>query len=318
VLLGTALRSQNPVANPGFAITRDPRYAATFLKHYDSLTPENELKMEHIEPSPGRFTFAYADSLVAFATTHGKAVRGHALVITSSQLSRWLTNPSIPWTRATLLAAMRRYITTVMTRYAGKIGTWDVVNEAFYDDGSYRQNIWYQVLGRDWVEHAFRIARSVDPRATLVYNDIASETSGRKQEAIYVMAKDFRSRGVPLDAIGLQNHTALGEYPHQLVLERTLARFAGLGLGTEITEMDISTQSGTGSDARKASNQAIGYRNAATACWDIAACTSLTTWGVSDAVTWLGGDQAPLLFDAGFRPKPAFNAVRAALQRTRP
>lgn len=95
-------------------------------------------------------------------------------------------------------------------------------------------------------------------------------------------------------------------------------RYASLGLGTEITETDIATQSGTGSEARKASNQAISYRNAATACWDIAACTSLTTWGVSDAVTWLGSDQTPLLFDADFRPKPAFDAVRAALQRPRP
>jgi len=318
VLLGTALRSQNPAANPAFAITRDPRYAATFLKNFDSLTPENELKMEHIEPSPGRFTFAYADSLVAFATAHGKAVRGHALVITSSQLSRWLTKPRVPWTRNSLLAVMRRYITTVMNRYRGTIRTWDVVNEAFWDNGSYRQNIWYDVIGRDWIEQAFRIARAVDPRATLVYNDIASETSGAQQDAIYAMAKDFRNRGVPLDAIGLQNHTGLGGYADQLVLERTLARFASLGLGTEITEMDIVTQSGTGSEARKASDQAIGYRNAATACWDIAGCTSLTTWGVSDAVTWVGGDQAPLLFDADFRPKPAFNAVQAALQRTRP
>ncbi len=99
---------------------------------------------------------------------------------------------------------MHDYITTLMTRYAGRVKTWDVVNEAFNQDGSYHQNIWYEVIGPDYIEQAFRFARDADPSAKLFYNDNGAEAGGSKQRAILTMSRDFRARQVPLDGIGFQ------------------------------------------------------------------------------------------------------------------
>ncbi len=93
-------------------------------------------------------------------------------------------------------------------------------------------------------------------------------------------------------------------------MKTTFERFAELGLAVEITEMDVASQSGP---ARPVAAQTQSYRDAATACWDVAACDRLTTWGISDAVTWIGSAQKPLLFDAEYQPKPAFFAVKQAL-----
>jgi len=115
--------------------------------------------------------------------------------------------------------------------------------------------------------------------------------------------------------VGLQNHTNLRGYPSRDELKATMTRFAGVGLGVEITEMDVGTLEAPGTQAARLARQAQAYRQAATACWDIAACTRLTTWGVSDALSWIGTSQQPLLLDASYHPKPALAAVDAALHR---
>ena len=94
-----------------------------------------------------------------------------------------------------------------------------------------------------------------------------------------------------------------------------MSRFAALGLSVEITEMDVGILGAPGSLSDRLAQQAQAYRQAAVACWDIAACSRLTTWGVSDALTWIGTEQAPLLLDASYQPKPALGAVNAALHR---
>jgi len=306
VLLGAALRAASA--------TSDGVYRQAFLDNFDSLTPENELKMETTEPQQGRFDFSAADSLVTIAVGAGKAVRGHALVY-GDQLPAWVTHPLLPWTRAGLLDVMQTYIDTVMAHYRSRIDTYDVVNEGFNDDGTLRHNVWLDVIGPDYIEYAFRRARRADPKAKLMYNDIATETDGPKQRAILAMAADFRRRGVPIDGVGLQNHTNLRGYPSRDELKATMTRFAGVGLGVEITEMDVGTLEAPGTQAARLARQAQAYRQAATACWDIAACTRLTTWGVSDALSWIGTSQQPLLLDASYHPKPALAAVDAALHR---
>ena len=115
--------------------------------------------------------------------------------------------------------------------------------------------------------------------------------------------------------MGLQNHTNLRGYPSRDELKATMTRFAGVGLGVEITEMDVGTLGAPGTQATRLARQAQAYRQAATACWDIAACTRLTTWGVSDALSWIGTSQQPLLLDASYHAKPALAAVDAALHR---
>ncbi|HEY5198705.1 MAG TPA: endo-1,4-beta-xylanase [Solirubrobacteraceae bacterium] len=306
------MRSQDPSANSLSPLTADPRYLATFLGNFDSLTPENELKMLFTEPTEGTFDFAPADSLVSLAAANGKQVRGHTL-IWSDELPAWLTNPLLPWSPGGLLDVMRQYITTVMQHYGRQIDTWDVVNEAFQDDGSYTQSVWYDVLGPSYIADAYAIAHQADPAAKLFYNDIGAEANNPKQQAILSMVNALRAQGVEIDGIGMENHTNAPGYPTDPQLEQTMSQYAQLGLRVEITEMDVETQGTAPADALTA--QADAYRAAATACWDVAACDRFTTWGFSDAVSWVGAQQAADLFDTNFQPKPAFAAVDGALFR---
>jgi endo-1,4-beta-xylanase len=306
VLLGAAMRASE--------LEADVRYRALFLRHFNSLTPENELKMVNVEPRQGEFVFGPADELVDFAHGAGDQVRGHTLVY-GSQLPQWVTNPLIPWTPSSLLRVMQTYITTVMHRYASEINTWDVVNEAFNANGSYRRNVWYDVIGPSYVADAFHFAHAADPHGELFYNDLGGELPGPKATAILQLVESFRRSGIPIDGIGLQDHTDVPGYPVQDALQGMISAYARLGMRVEITELDVGTLGAPGTTGQKDLAQAAAYRAQATACWDIAACHRLTTWGLYDGLTWVGSDQAPLLFDQNFKPKPAFFAVEHALHR---
>jgi endo-1,4-beta-xylanase len=288
----------------------DTPYATTVGAYFDSLTPENEMKMAFLQPERGRFEFRFADHLVAFAAAHGKAVRGHTLVY-GDQLPAWVEHPLVPWTRAELLDVMRRHIETVMAHYRGRVRTWDVVNEPIGDQGGYRPNIWYRVIGPDYVEQAFRFARAADPSARLYLNEAAAERPSAKATTLYAAAADFKRRGVPLDGIGFQNHTTAPGNPTRAELERSMRRYAALGLKTEITEMDVVTPPGPSRSRLRA--QARAFAAAAAACRAVRSCARLTTWGVSDRITWKEPGDLPLLFDTDFGAKPSYVAVARRL-----
>ncbi|HEX4365032.1 MAG TPA: endo-1,4-beta-xylanase [Solirubrobacteraceae bacterium] len=325
------------------ALQGDPRYRSTFLNQFDSLTPENELKMNALQPHRGEFDFRAADQLVQFALDHGKTVHGHALVWGLS-LPLWLVDhgatddiglrlppiqlPQLPsplgaavssattlltgWRRDELLGVMDNHITTVMQHFAGKVGEWDVVNEPMAEDGSLSPSVWERFIGPDYIEQALRTAHAADPSAKLFINDYAIEEPSRKQDGLFRLVKDLLARGVPLDGIGLQMHTHILGYPDQATLENTMRRFAGLGLKVEVTEMDVGTSLLVPAGLDVLKQQAQAYGAAARACDAVSACTRFTTWGFTDALSWIGSAEAPLLFDADYRPKPAFAAVRSA------
>jgi GH35 family endo-1,4-beta-xylanase len=306
VLLGAAMGAASLELNP--------TYRSLFLAHFDSLTPENELKMAYVEPRQGHFDFGPADELIDFAEAHGKQVRGHTLIY-GQQLPGWVAHPLLPWSRSSLLSVMQAYIDTVMHRYASAVGVWDVVNEAFDSDGDYRRNVFYDVLGPSYIADAFRFAHAADPQAQLFYNDDDLVESAAKADAVVAMVRGLQTAGVEIDGIGLEDHTFVPAYPSEDELQETLARFAALGLRVEITEMSVGIQYLPGTLAEREQAQAQAYRADATACWEIAACQRLTTWGVYDGLSWSQDGAAPLLFAADYSPKPAFYAVEQALHR---
>jgi endo-1,4-beta-xylanase len=322
----------------------DDRYRETFLREFDSLTPENAMKMQTLQPRRGKYDFAAADELVRFARRHRKAVRGHTLVW-GQALPLWLIDhgalhkaglrlppivlPALPgplgrlvgqtttlltgWRRDELLAVMKGHIRTVMQRYRGDVAEWDVVNEPMAPDGSQEQTVWRRFIGPDYVEQALRTARAADPKAKLFINEFGVEGPGPKLEGLVRLVRDLLDRDVPLDGIGLQTHTHLLGYADEATLRRTMRRFTRLGLDVQITEMDVATSSlldvaPPGSLQR----QALAYAAAARACNAVARCTRMTTWGISDAVSWLNPGEAGLLFDSEYGAKPAYEAVRAA------
>ena len=292
-------------------VEREPAYRNALLAHFRSITPENELKMAYIQPGPGVFDFTVADRMVAFARANDRRLRGHTLVW-GQQIPGWLA--SWTWSREALLSVLERHIKTTVRHYRGRVREWDVVNEAFDADGTYRDNVWLQVIGPDYVEHAFRWAREADPHATLVYNEIGADTVNAKAASVLRMAKDFRSRGVPLDAIGLQLHVSAADGPSQKAIVAAMRRYESIGLKVRVTEMDVRTRSTRGPLARRLDAQSRTFAAAAGACAEVVACESFTTWGVGDRHSWIGSAERPLLLDRDYRPKPAYGAVRARLR----
>ncbi|MDX6621892.1 MAG: endo,4-beta-xylanase [Gaiellales bacterium] len=304
VTLGAAVRASN---------LPDRHYAAAFTRYYGSLTPENEMKMLYAEPAPGVYDFAPADRLVNFAIATGKLLRGHTLVY-GNQLPDWVTSPAVPWTRDSLLAVMRDYITTMMRHFAGRVEEWDVVNEAFNEDGTLRDNLWLQKIGPSYIEKAFTWAHQADPKALLFYNDYNLEYGGPKQDGAYDLVKGLVRKGVPIDGVGFQTHLDTQyDIPD---LETTMKRFAKLGLKTAETEVDVRTTLPVTSVELSA--QKAGYAETLQACLLVKACISYTVWGFGDAYSWIPGvfpgEGAADVYDDHLVAKPEYTALQTVLR----
>jgi endo-1,4-beta-xylanase len=299
----------------------DATYLATMAREYNQLQPENDMKFSPLHPSPDVFTWSRADAIVNYAAQNGMRVRGHVLVW-HSQLPGWVTNGR--FTPAQLSDVLHQHILAVAGRYQGKVYGWDVVNEAFNDDGSLRDTIWYDqpgigLPGTAYIEQAFRWAREADPNALLFYNDYSAESVNAKSDAIYKMAADFKTRGVPISGIGLQAHFTTGNLGNLAGIDANIQRITGLGLQVQITELDVRLpldSSGNATAANLAS-QADLYGKLAAICFKYPLCTGFQTWGFTDKSSWIPGFYpgfgAALPFDANFQPKPADTALQSAL-----
>ncbi|SEM45526.1 endo-1,4-beta-xylanase [Stigmatella aurantiaca] len=291
----------------------EPAYAQTFLTHFDSLTPEYEMKIAQLQPAQGQFDFAIADQIVAFAEANGKQVRGHTLIWGNS-LPAWLTGRT--WTREELIQVLETHIATVVGRYRGRIPEWDVVNEAFLDDGSWRPNLWLTTIGTEYIALAFQAAHRADPSAKLFYNDYNVERINAKSTAVYNLARSLQEQGVPIHGIGMQSHVTPNYYPTQAQLEAVLSRLEQAGLEGQLTELDVSLAKLTDTpDAEKFELQAQIYQGLVAACQARPGCTRITTWGITDKYTYLGSTGVPLLFDTQYAPKRAMEVTRHILGR---
>lgn len=293
----------------------DPAYAATLRNNFSSITTENELKFEIVQPERGVFSFAAADAIVAFAEQHELEVRGHTLVW-HNQLPDWLRDGQ--FSRDDLLRILREHITTVVGRYQGRIAAWDVVNEAFASDGTLRDNLWLRGIGPEYIRLALRWAHEADPEARLYLNEFGLEFGDPKARGVERAVSELLRDEVPLHGIGFQMHLALDNPPDPVLAAQVMQRFADLGLRTDITEMEVAIQNGAGSEAERIAAQAALFGVIARICAEQPACQLFSVWGVADHYSWLpahtGRPDAPLLFDERYRPKPAHAAVLRALE----
>nr|WP_317797141.1 endo-1,4-beta-xylanase [Actinoplanes sichuanensis] len=282
----------------------DSQYTTIANREFNMITAENEMKLDATEPNQNQFSFGSGDQIVNWATGNGKRVRGHTLAWHSQQPG-WMQRME----GSSLRQAMLNHVTRVATNYRGKIYAWDVVNEAFADGASgARRDSNLQRTGNDWIEAAFRAARSADPNAKLCYNDYNTDNwSHAKTQAVYRMVQDFKSRGVPIDCVGFQAHFNSGN-PVPSNYHTTLQNFADLGVDVQITELDIE---GSGS------SQADQYRGIVQACQAVARCTGITVWGVRDSDSWRASG-TPLLFNGSGQKKAAYDAVLAQLNTGQP
>lgn len=327
----------------GFQISgRDTASLEVIETQFNSVVAENVMKSGVIQPREGEFKFELPDQFVAFAAQHDMYTVGHCL-IWHSQAPRWFftDEQGNEVSREVLIDRMKAHIDAVAGRYRGKVDCWDVVNEAFEDDGSWRENKFYQIVGPEYVELAFRFAQEADPDAELLYNDYSMFHKGRR-DAVVTLVKDLKAKGLRIDGIGMQAHYGM-DYPDFDDFEESIIAFAGAGVEVHITEMDISVlpmpDPGVGADVRasfeyqeKMNPYADGLPEEVRQAWHDRYLNffriflkhqdkikRVTLWGVSDRQSWKnnwpvrGRTDYPLLFDRELQPKPVVeDIIRAA------
>ncbi len=294
--------------NPEFS---DAAYLKILGSEFNSTTAGNALKWYATEPQQGVFDFTQGDQVLDFARKHHMSFRAHTLVW-HNQLPDWLTNGT--FTADQLRAILKNHILTEARHYRGKVYSWDVVNEAFNEDGTYRDTIFYRTLGPGYIADALRWARQADPHAKLYLNDYNLEAIGPKSDAYYNLVKQLKAQGVPIDGVGFQGHLAL-QYGYPDTLQQNLQRFADLGLDVAITELDIRMY--VPADEAKLATQADWYSRVTKACLAVRRCVGITIWDYTDKYSWIPavfqGEGAALPYDENLQPKPAYYAIRDAL-----
>jgi endo-1,4-beta-xylanase len=322
LLFGSAVQ-QNQLA-------RDPGFAATVRREAALVTPEFELKWATVRPTPSDERFAEPDQLLAWCDAQGLRMRGHALVwheALPAWVPRFLDAPA-----ARLL--LTEHITKLMRRYAGRLHSWDVVNEAIEpkhgrSDGL-RVSVWQAALGPDYVELAYRTAAAIDPATPLYYNeyglDFDTPEDEARRRATLSLLERLRSRGVPIHGLGIQGHLAgAGKAFNAARFNQFLDQVGTLGYRILITELDVTdTKLPPDIATRDGAIAAVTADYLAVACAH-RAVDGVLTWGLSDRQTWLnsypeykradGLPQRPLPLDAALQRKPMWAAIARALDR---
>jgi endo-1,4-beta-xylanase len=306
----------------GFAMFGAPgqeaKYDETAAREFNVVVCENAMKFGCVCPGArGRYDFSVSDAIVGFARTNHMKVRGHCLVWHFQQ-PQWFSRGN--WSKQEMADIVHEHIRTMLTHYKGKVFAWDVVNEAISDSKDpheiYRKDNYYDVLGSNYLDMAFRWAREADPKAKLIYNEYGTEFGGVKFEKMYQMLKGMKARGVPVDGVGLQMHIGLGAKGQTKKLASTIRRLAELGLEVQITELDVAID--LPSNEKKLQTQAAIFGDITAIAMEEPACTALLMWGFTDKHSWLpqfsdGKRGCGLIFDEQYRPKPAYAAMLKAM-----
>jgi endo-1,4-beta-xylanase len=300
-----------------------PERQALVERHFSSITAENIMKMGYLQPRQGRFTFEHSDALVAYASQRGMLVHGHALVW-HRQTPAWMDQHV--GGRDEFIEILERHIRTVAGHFAGRVESWDVVNEAFVgrERTEYRETIWYDRIGAEYIELAFRTAREADPAADLYYNDfdISGAYGPEKLNRILEMVDDFLARGVPIDGVGFQMHIDMDE-PELEDVRESFAKVATRGIKVRISELDVSLNESRqflGLDPALAELQRRRYADIVRLYREEVPEKlrgGITVWGITDGDSWVPAFRNrpdwPLLFDAEFNAKPALRGMAEGL-----
>jgi endo-1,4-beta-xylanase len=301
----------------------DAQYRSILESNFNSITPENEMKMGLLRPNQTGYYWKNADYLVDYAESKNMTFHGHTLVW-HSQVPDWLdqfaANPAND--RDAWRAMLKGHIQTVVGRYAGRIHAWDVVNEVV-DVGSggengYRKTIWYEKIGADYIKDAFIWAHQADPTAKLYWNDFGLDSDLNKLNFTLHLVAQLQGQGVPIDGIGFQTHISWTS-PSADMMRQAVAMVNGYDVDVWVTELDI-TMSGRGSVYTNflAQRQASRYSEVVEVFSGAKRLVGISTWGIYDGSSWLHQPAQnkftwPLLFDMNYDPKPCAASFMKAL-----
>lgn len=337
-LIGAAINVRQVVSN-------DEKVVSVIRDQFSALVPENCMKPEEIHPKKDLYDWREADALVELAQKNGQVLTGHCLVW-HSQVPYWFFKDDMaqPVTKEELIQRMKDHITTVVSRYKGKIKGWDVVNEAIMDNGELRHSEFYNIIGPEFIRLAFQFAHEADPDAELYYNDYGMDNPVKRQ-AVVNLIRDLKANGCRIDGIGMQSHVAFNTNLEEY--ENSIVAYANEGVKVMATELDLSVlpwpMGYFGADVstnfdyqkqmnpyvdslpmEKAKEQAdffvklfsIYLRHA-----DV--IDRVTFWGVADGDSWKNGwpmpgrTDYPLAFDRNYQPKPLVDAIVKLAKETK-
>lgn len=308
--IGSAVRAAALSPDPAVG---DEDYRGWAREQLSTLTAENELKWDHVEPAQGQFNFDAANTIVQFARETGQTVRGHTLVWHSA-LPAWVSALG----GDQLQAALETHITSTVSHFGADVAIWDVVNEPLNESGSLRsggsQGFWKDRLGQDYIDESFRWAHAANPTAKLYLNEYGIESDSPKARGLYELVKGLLARGVPIHGIGFQTHKL--ETSRLSGLADMLRRFADLGLEVAITELGVKML--TPAEGDGLGRQADVYGWATGACLAVPRCVSVTVWGFTDKYSWIPAPGAATMLDEQYVPKPAYYRVHDLLAAGRP
>lgn len=305
---------------------------------FNVLTAENDMKWMYIHPKQDEFNFGQADKLVELAEANDMSVVGHTLVW-HSQLAPWVFKTAAGDTidNSELTNRLKNHISTIVSRYKGKIKGWDVVNEALAEDGSYRASPFFKIGGETFIENAFRFAHAADPDAELYYNDYNLINAEKRDGAIRII-ENLKHKGIKIDGVGVQAHWSLNE-PSIEEIETAIKMYAETGVKIMFTELDISVLPSPWNSPT--ADVSVSFENnptmnpytkglpdsvqtqLANRYADIFKLfnkhsdkiSRVTFWGLHDGLSWKnnfpirGRTDYTLLFDREMKPKKAYHAV---------
>jgi len=324
------------------------------INQFNSITAENVLKAALINPEPGVFNYAPADSFVAFGKRHNMFIIGHTLVWHNQVPAWFFTNANgKPNTKEEQIEKLRSHIKAVAGRYAGSVHAWDVVNEVIDNDGTYRPTTWVNAFGNGdtLVKYAFKFASEFAPNTELYYNDF-NAWRPTKRDGIVRMVKMLQKEGIRIDGVGMQGHWGLN-YPQTKYIEAAIDAYADCGIKVMITELDVDVLPltkegqiiGQGMSDKQFQLEEFKkffdpYPNGLPDSIQVLLTKRyeelfkifyakkdkidrVTLWGVEDGMSWKNGYPIPgrvnypLLWDRQHQPKPALNAVLTVPLKTK-
>lgn len=304
-------------------------------QHFNQLTAGNIMKMSYLHPAENTYTYDNADALINWADANGISMHAHALIWHSNyQVPNWMS--SFNGTSENWKDMMDSHVKTITAHFAGRVDSWDVVNEAFENTAEgYRNSIFFTKMGSSYLENAFLAARDGDSEVDLYYNDYSIEAEPVKLGHVLNMVDDFQARDIPIDGIGFQMHVFLN-YPSITAISAAFQEVVNRGLKVKITELDVVLNNPYNANAN-----ATEYSSLTPAVaelqrqryYDIVKAYKntvpeglrggVTIWGIWDGDSWLNPgtindiQEWPLLFtgpaNGPYIPKPAFEGVAEAL-----
>lgn len=312
---------------------KDAKVDSLIKKEFNAITAENIMKSMYTHPQKDKYDFALSDKFVAYGEKNKMFIHGHTL-IWHSQLAPWMEKIADSTEMKTF---MKDHITTIVSKYKGRINSWDVVNEALNEDGTLRQSVFLKTLGEKYLVYAFKLAEKADPKVDLYYNDYNLEDPAKRAGAI-ALIKKIKAAGGKIDGIGSQGHWNLNS-PSLDEIEKSILEYSALGIKVAFTELDITVLPNPwdlkGADVNQkfegnpkmnpypeklpdSVQNRLAERYASIFKLFLKhkdKISRVTFWGVYDGQSWLndwpikGRTNYPLPFDANLKHKKAYESI---------